>query len=216
MKVSSKSFPDGGAIPPEFAFGRADARLHVTLAPNRNPHLEWSGAPAGTRSFAIICHDPDVPSLADDVNHPDREVPEALPRIDFFHWVLVDLPASLATVAAGEFSDGVVPKGKAGPATRHGARHGINDYTMWFASDPDMAGDYFGYDGPCPPWNDSIVHRYRFTVYALDVAILPVEGRFTGAQAVAAMRGHVLAEAGIGGTYSLNPRLAGKSGQSGP
>ena len=32
-----------------------------------------------------------------------------------------------------------------------------------------MSGDYFGYDGPCPPWNDSIVHHYVFTVYALDV-----------------------------------------------
>jgi Raf kinase inhibitor-like YbhB/YbcL family protein len=210
MKVSSKSFDDGAAIPQEFAFGRTDPRLHVTLAPNRNPHLAWSDVPPGTRSFAIICHDLDVPSLADDVNHPDREVPEALPRVDFFHWVLVDLPAALAEVAAGEFSDGVVPKGKAGPSTRHDARQGLNDYTMWFASDPDMAGDYYGYDGPCPPWNDSIVHRYRFTVYALDVALLPLEGRFTGAQAIAAMRGHVLAQAGIGGTYTLNPRLIGQ------
>jgi phosphatidylethanolamine-binding protein (PEBP) family uncharacterized protein len=40
----------------------------------------------------------------------------------------------------------------------------------WFAGDNDMRGDYYGYDGPCPPWNDEIVHRYVFTLFALDVA----------------------------------------------
>jgi Raf kinase inhibitor-like YbhB/YbcL family protein len=72
-----------------------------------------------------------------------------------------------------------------------------------------MAGDYFGYDGPCPPWNDAIVHHYVFTVYALDLDRLPIEGVFTGAQAIAAMQGHVVAQASITGTYTLNPRLAG-------
>src|SRR3546814_17613904 len=58
-----------------------------------------------------------------------------------------------------------------------------------------MNGDYFGYDGPCPPWNDSIAHRYVFTVYALDVAELPFEGRFNGGDAIKAIQGHVLAQA---------------------
>ena len=42
-----------------------------------------------------------------------------------------------------------------------------------------MSGDYFGYDGPCPPWNDALVHRYVFTLYALDVATLGLQGPFT-------------------------------------
>jgi len=71
-----------------------------------------------------------------------------------------------------------------------------------------MEGDYFGYDGPCPPWNDSIVHHYVFTVYALDVAQLPLAGKFGGAEARKATEGHVLASAAITGTYTLNPRLA--------
>ncbi len=58
-------------------------------------------------------------------------------------------------------------------------RHGINSYTGWFASDPQMEGDYFGYDGPCPPWNDSIVHHYIFTLYALDINELDFEGEVT-------------------------------------
>jgi Raf kinase inhibitor-like YbhB/YbcL family protein len=73
-----------------------------------------------------------------------------------------------------------------------------------------MKGDYHGYDGPCPPWNDEILHHYVFTLYALDVARCAVEGRFTGADARAAIAGHVLAEAKLTGTYSLNPALAAR------
>lgn len=65
----------------------------------------------------------------------------------------------------------------------------------------------YGYDGPCPPWNDSIAHRYIFTVYALGVEKLAVAGEVTGANVRAALKNHVLAEASIGGTYTLNPRL---------
>jgi Raf kinase inhibitor-like YbhB/YbcL family protein len=70
-----------------------------------------------------------------------------------------------------------------------------------------MAGDYHGYDGPCPPWNDAIVHRYVFTLYALDVAILAVPARFTGADVRKAMEGHVLAQAAVTGRYTLNPSV---------
>jgi Raf kinase inhibitor-like YbhB/YbcL family protein len=70
-----------------------------------------------------------------------------------------------------------------------------------------MAGLYYGYDGPCPPWNDEIPHRYVFTVYALDVAALPVAGAFGGAEVRAAIKGHVLAEASITGRYTLNPSV---------
>ncbi len=207
MKLTTTAFRDGGAIPPEFAFGKPDPASHVALSANRNPDLAWSGAPAGTKSFALLCVDPDVPSRGDDVNQEGRVVPAALPRVDFFHWVLVDLPPSTASIARGEHADGVVPRGKHGPAAKHGARHGINDYTGWFAGDPAMAGDYHGYDGPCPPWNDAIVHRYVFTVYALDVPRLAVDGRFGGADARRAMAGHVLAQASVTGRYALNPSV---------
>jgi Raf kinase inhibitor-like YbhB/YbcL family protein len=208
MKLSSQSFPDGARIPQTFAFGRIDPTMRVTLADNRNPHLAWDAVPEGTRSFAILCHDPDVPSVADDVNQDGREVPASLPRVDFYHWVLVDLPATIREIRAGEFSDGVTPKGKAGPATRHGARQGINDYTSWFANDGDMAGDYYGYDGPCPPWNDALIHRYVFSVYALDVDDLPLMGRFSGADALKVIQAHALGTASITGLYTLNSRIA--------
>lgn len=209
MKLWSDSFKDGDRIPGEFAFAVvSDPTHHVKLSDNRNPHLAWSDAPAGTRSFALICHDYDVPSKGDDVNQEGREIPSSLPRVDFFHWTLVDIPPSTTRIDAGAFSHAVTPRGKSGPAAANGMRQGINDYTGWFASDHDMAGDYFGYDGPCPPWNDSILHHYVFTLYALDVARLPLEGKFGGADARKAMQGHILAQAQVGGIYSLNPRLA--------
>ncbi|NRA86479.1 MAG: hypothetical protein HRU28_03600 [Rhizobiales bacterium] len=77
-------------------------------------------------------------------------------------------------------------------------------YTDWFSGDTDMAGNYGGYDGPCPPWNDSIVHHYYFTVYALDVRKLGLSGAFTGPEAVSTLENHVLAKAVHMGTYSMN------------
>jgi Raf kinase inhibitor-like YbhB/YbcL family protein len=207
MKLWSDSWTNGDRIPARYAAGKPDAKTTVTFSDDINPHLAWSEVPAGAKSLALICHDFDVPSRGDDVNQPGREVPEDLPRVDFFHWVLVDLPPALGGIAEGEFSRGFTARGKPGPATLHGARHGLNDYTGWFAGDAQMAGNYFGYDGPFPPFNDSLVHHYVFTLYALDVPRLAVEGAFTGAQVREALRGHVLEEATFSGTYTLNPRF---------
>lgn len=207
MKLTSNSFADGQAIPGEFAFCIPADTGHVCLGGNRNPQLAWTGAPAGTRSFVLICHDPDVPSRGDDVNQEGRSVPADLPRVDFFHWVLVDLPADINEIAAGSFSSEVTPAGKPGPQAALGSRQGINDYTAWFAADEAMRGDYHGYDGPCPPWNDTLVHHYVFTLFALDLERCPAEGRFGGPEVRAAIAGHVLAEARLTGLYSLNPAV---------
>lgn len=207
MKITSDSFADGSRIPDEFAFCNPSSSDHVCLGGNRNPQLRWSNVPAGTKSFVLICHDPDVPSVGDDVNQEGRIIAASLLRVDFFHWVMVDLPADLREIEAGAFSSEVTPAGKPGPAGPRGTRHGVNDYTAWFAADESMRGDYYGYDGPCPPWNDERVHHYVFTLYALDVDRCPVEGRFDGPLVRNAMAGHVLAQASLTSTYSLNPRL---------
>jgi Raf kinase inhibitor-like YbhB/YbcL family protein len=206
MQLFSETFVDGAPIPPCFAAGRSDDSV-VTFASNLSPHLGWRDLPAGTRSLVLICHDPDAPSRGDDVNQTDREVPADLPRVDFFHWVMVDLPPTVNRMHESEFSQGFTARGKPGPATRNGARHGLNDYTGWFAGNPELAGDYFGYDGPFPPFNDSLVHHYVFTLYATDLDRCPVEGSFTGAQVRAAIDGHVLGQTSLTGTYTLNRRL---------
>jgi Raf kinase inhibitor-like YbhB/YbcL family protein len=207
MKLTTTAFSDTGGIPEEFAFGAIDPATHVRLSANRNPDFAWDGLPAGTRSLALVCHDPDVPSRGDDVNKEDRVVPASLPRVDFYHWVLIDVPPTTVAIGRGVHSDGVVARGKPGPAAPGGGRHGINDYTNWFADDKEMGGKYHGYDGPCPPWNDAISHRYVFTLYALDVPELGIGGTFTGAQALSAMQGHVLGRATVTGRYTLNPSV---------
>ncbi|HEX7708084.1 MAG TPA: YbhB/YbcL family Raf kinase inhibitor-like protein [Thermoanaerobaculia bacterium] len=176
--------------------------------PNRNPHLAWSDFPPATKSFALICSDPDVPSRKDDVNKPDRKVSYDLPRIDFYHWVLVDISPDITALSEGADSDGITAKGKTPGRTDLGVR-GINDYTSWFAGDPEMGGDYGGYDGPWPPFNDERLHHYHFTLYSLDVPSLELPERFSGPEALRAMKGHILDEATVVGTYTLNPEARG-------
>jgi len=86
---------------------------------NQSPPLEWSGAPKGTKEFAIICHDPDAP----------------LPH-GFTHWVVYGIPASVTRLAEGQKSDaftaGTNDSGKAGylgPYPPNG--HGVHNYYFW-------------------------------------------------------------------------------------
>ncbi|MGQ0501392.1 MAG: YbhB/YbcL family Raf kinase inhibitor-like protein [Panacagrimonas sp.] len=207
MKLSSKSFENGGLIPGRCAFAVKAPRGHIKLSDNLNPELNWSGAPTATRSFVLLCTDPDVPSKPDDVNKEGREVPLKLARTSFVHWTMVDIAAGESQIEEGACSRGIVGRGKRDPAGPVGSRQGLNDYTNWFAADPDMGGEYRGYDGPCPPWNDSVTHHYRFELLAIDLDRCPVEGAFTAAQVRSAVEGHVLASAVVTGRYSLNPRI---------
>jgi len=207
MRISSRSFINNRKIPPQFAFCAPDPKTRVAPSKNLNPHLQWQDVPTNTKSLALICHDPDAPGKPDDVNKEGRTISAQLPRADFYHWVLVDLPAATLQIKEGEFSSGVKPRGKPGPESMQGSRQGLNDYTTWFASDKEMTGNYFGYDGPCPPWNDTIPHHYIFTLYALDLARCPVAGAFRGPEVLAAIKGHIIAQAQITGLYTLNPSL---------
>lgn len=205
MHLRSSSFTPFARLDPAFAFGRHDDDAHFTFAGNRNPHLAWDEVPEGTRSFAVLCVDHDVPSVGDDVNQEGRSVPVWLPRVPFFHWVLIDLPATLSAIDEGTHADGVTVGGKPLGASPSGGLQGHNDYTGWFAGNPDMAGVYAGYDGCGPPWNDERLHGYRFQVFALDVPSLGLSGDFGGADVQEAMKGHVLASAELIGLYAINP-----------
>lgn len=205
MRLTSPTLQDGEPIPTDHVFAVPHPEDHVALADNRNPALEWEDVPEGTRSFVLLCIDTDAPTVADDANQEGREIPAGLARTDFTHWALVDIPADTRSIAEAAYCQGVTPRGK--PGRQDGPREGVNDYTSWFEGDADMEGVYKGYDGPCPPWNDARVHRYVFTLYALDVDTLPVSGDFTAADVQEAMSGHILAEDSITVTYTLNPAL---------
>ncbi|MCC4598178.1 YbhB/YbcL family Raf kinase inhibitor-like protein [Xanthomonas campestris pv. phormiicola] len=203
MRLRSDSIQPGQPIAATYAMGQADG-----FAANRNPHLAWDDVPAGTAAFALLCLDPDVPTVAEMVGRDDVQIPVEQPRTNFVHWAAVEIPAGVREIAEGSASDGVVARGKRQPPGLPGARQGLNSYTDWFAGDAQMGGDYYGYDGPYPPANDLRMHRYFFRLFALDVATLDLPARFTAADALRAMQGHVLAEASLHGTYSLNPKLA--------
>ena len=216
MRLWSDTFRDGGLIPAENAFAAIDPHTHVRLSGNRNPHLAWDEVPHGAESLALFCIDVNAPFDTRNANRADRRIEVEAARYEFFHWCMVDIPLAVAALAEGAYADQVVPRGKLAasvdvPGTDgqlHAVLQGVNDYSSWFAADADMAGQYYGYDGPCPPWNDERIHHYIFRLYALDVARLDVPPRFTGQEARAAIHGHILDEAQWIGAYSLNPALA--------
>jgi hypothetical protein len=207
MKITSSSFDNDQTIPESYAFGIPDAESHMALGQNRNPSLAWSDVPKGTISLVLMCIDPDVPHVADDVNQEGRTISASVSRVEFCHWVMADIAPAETSIAEGACSNGVSMGGKSTPNGPAGSRQGINDYSVFFAGDTNMQGDYFGYDGPCPPWNDEIVHHYHFILYATDLERCPVQGAFTGDDVKRAIERHVLAEARIVGTYTLNPDL---------
>jgi hypothetical protein len=113
-------------------------------------------------------------SLALIVDDPDAPDPAA-PRMVFAHWVLYNLPPDATALAEGVATE----------ALPDGTREGVNDWKRT------------GYNGPCPPVGR---HRYFHKLYALDV-VLPALERPTKKQIEDAMRGHVLADAHLIGTY---------------
>lgn len=209
FRVWSDSFADGQRVPEGFAYAKVDLTQQEKTVPagNRNPQISWSTPPLGTQSLILLCEDFDVPADFSVANVEGVTIPKDAPRTNFTHWVLVDISPEEPCIDAGTLSKGIVNRGKRGPACANGMRQGLNDYTAAFADDPEMSGRYYGYDGPCPPWNDERIHNYVFTVYAVDFPLLPIEGDFTCEDVKAAMEGHILASGTITGTYTLNPSL---------
>jgi Raf kinase inhibitor-like YbhB/YbcL family protein len=158
--------------------------------------LHWSAGPAGTKSYVVIMVDPDVTTDLSLMNKPGVTIPADSPRMNIYHWVLINIPPSVTHLAPGVEGEGFVPGGKPIGSTPLGVR-GTNDYWYLFnkpGAPAAMKGPYGGFDGPCPPSNDERIHDYRYTVYALDVAELPLSGQFFAPAVLKAMQGHILAQ----------------------
>ena len=207
MKLTSNSFQHQGYIPERYAFGIKDIENHMALGENKNPQLSWSDIPESTKSLILICVDTDVPSSLDNFNKKGKTISKDLPRVNFYHWVMVDIQPENGSVSEGECSDGITPGGKKNPNGPKGSRQGINDYTKFMAGDPEMQGNYFGYEGPCPPWNDEIPHNYRFQLFACDFEKCSVDGIFSAEGVITAMDGLVISQTELTGLYSLNPNI---------
>jgi Raf kinase inhibitor-like YbhB/YbcL family protein len=164
---------------------------------DKSPGLSWSAGPAGTQSYVVMMVDPDVVKNLSLMNKPGVTIAVDAPRMDIYHWELINIPASVTHLDPGEDGDGFKPGGKPIGAGTVGVR-GTNDYWPYFNKRPgapaSMKGPYGGYDGPCPPKNDLLVHEYKFEVYALDTATLPLTGQFFAPAVLKAMEGHILAQ----------------------
>lgn len=187
----------GGALPAEnasciAASGKAAPGL------NRSPALSWSEGPAGTRSYALTMVDPDVPADLSLLNKEGTVIASDAPRMEFAHWVLADIPVSHRMFAEGADGDGLPQGGLALAHTEYG-RRGQNGFAAFLKD-----GAYGGYMGACPPWNDERLHRYRVTVYALDIEKLDLPDSFTRADLVAAMKGHLLSSGAAELRYTIN------------
>ncbi len=149
LEVSSPAFGEGKTIPKKYTGSGNDV----------SPPLKWGKVPAGTKSIAIICDDPDAPKKV------------------WVHWVLFNLPAETK-----ELSEGVEKK----KTLSSGAKQGKNDMKK------------IGYNGPYPPRGKA--HHYHFKVYALDKK-LSLKAGATKKKLLAKMKGHILAEGQLIGTF---------------
>lgn len=197
-------------IPSEYAFCTADGHGAAAAAANKNPSISWTKGPAATKSYAVVVYDTDSPAEHRELmNQTGKTLTKSVKRKIFFHMVLVDIPANVMTVPEGAASNERLLHGKPASAIKVGVPI-ANSYTQAFAANDAMKGTYYGYDGPCSPWNDENTHHYHFTVYALSVPSLGLSGDVSAEAAVAAMKGKVLAQGQFLGVYSTNPAVMAK------
>jgi Raf kinase inhibitor-like YbhB/YbcL family protein len=144
MKLTSPAFEHNNAIPAQYTCEGADV----------SPALQWTAAPKGTKSFALIVDDPDAPVKV------------------WVHWLLFNIPADIKSLEENIPSSSFTQ----GATDFNGAQH---------------------YGGPCPPSGN---HRYHFTLYALDT-MLDLPAGASKRQLLAAIKGHILEETTLIGTY---------------
>lgn len=135
FKVTSTSFKDGDYLANDFVL--SESYGFGCAGNNTSPHLAWTAPPTGTQSFAVTCFDPDAPTGS-----------------GFWHWLVIDIPATARELKLGAGAGKDLPAGALQTRTDFGAP---------------------GYGGPCPPPGDH-PHRYLFTVHAVNAQLaLPAD-----------------------------------------
>ena len=159
FSLTSSELKAGGMMPKSFEFNGFGC-----AGDNKSPALKWSGAPAGTKSFAVTVYDPDAPTGS-----------------GWWHWVVVNIPASVTELAsnAGAVGGANLPAG---------------------ASNVKVDFGFAGWGGTCPPQGDK-PHRYIFTVYALKTDKLDLPADATSALAGFMINANKLGKASFTSRY---------------
>jgi Raf kinase inhibitor-like YbhB/YbcL family protein len=164
FSLTSRDIPANSVIDKKFVFNGFGC-----TGDNVSPQLSWSDPPAGTKGFAILVHDPDAPTGGS----------------GWWHWVVINLPASLRSLEPG--------------GLRPGTRPPVPGF-LQIKTDYGVAT----YGGPCPPVGDK-PHRYVFTVYALKEAHLQIPEGATAALVGYMVNANSLAKASFTAFYGRTP-----------
>ena len=197
MKLTSTSFADNQKIPRRIRLLRSRSGAPCLPRPQSQPAARVVRHPCRHKVLRHHLPRSGRTKAGDDVNQEGRTVP-ARCRVDFFHWVLVDLPASVLQIAEGEFSSDVTPRGKSGPRCSTEPVRASTTIPAGLPATATCAETTSATTVPAPV-ERRIRHRYVFTVFALDVERLPLDGKFGGQQVRDAMAGHILRQAAITG-----------------
>jgi Raf kinase inhibitor-like YbhB/YbcL family protein len=159
FELTSPDIKAGGKIDRKF-----EANVFGCSGENKSPALKWSGAPKDTRSFALTVYDPDAPTGS-----------------GWWHWSVINIPASVAELArdAGAVGGANLPKG---------------------ASNVRIDFGVAGWGGVCPPPGDK-PHRYVFTVYALKTDKLDIPADATAALAGFMVNANAVGKASFSAKY---------------
>lgn len=153
FKLSVPGMKEGATLPDAQVFSGFGCK-----GGNKSPALSWTDPPAKAKGLAITAYDPDAPTGS-----------------GWWHWMVVNLPASLRKLpeGAGDASGSQLPSGALQARTDFGAT---------------------GYGGACPPPGNP-PHRYIFTVWALDVDKLPLDANASGAMVGFFLNQHAVGKA---------------------
>lgn len=159
---------------PSFRNNQPMPAIHTCEGKDASPALKWEGAPAGTKSFALIADDPDAPGGT------------------WVHWLIYGIATNVTEITEGQDKMETLSWAAFDSNTQtvkdvKTIHQGVNSFGN------------FGYGGPCPPRGHGM-HHYHFRLYALDVESQLASG-VKRQHLEAAMKGHILAQAELVGTY---------------
>lgn len=178
LVLTSPEIVDLGIIPPRFSMASGQ---------NTSPPLAWTGAPAGTQTFALTLIDPDVPWGSFGLPKPGFLAGDL-----FVHWVLYDIPGSAASLA-----EGISPKGKLPAGVKQ-----IENSAREFGEKSPFYQFRTGYMGMAPPAGDK-AHGYIFTLLALGAPELALSPRQGYLDFLNAVKGKIIAKSSLTGYFGV-------------